>query len=124
MFEWFSNRFTDPGAVALVLGLRFLTYAASTWLTAAAVGVRSRLTVLSSGLTVASVVLTVLILHPEGLPNSASSLDMLVHLTFPVVAGYAVYSNPSDRRWVGVALLVLSTLFFFTVLLVLYADGP
>ncbi|RYJ08381.1 hypothetical protein ELS19_17700 [Halogeometricum borinquense] len=124
MFEWFSKQFTNPEIVALVLGARFLSYFLYAALTAAAVGVQSRVTVLSLGLSVLSVVLTVLTLHPSGLPNSASYIDILIHFTLPVVAGYAVYVQPSNRRWIGFSLLLVSTFFFLTVLLVLYGEGP
>ncbi|AFK20570.1 hypothetical protein E6P09_12280 [Haloferax mediterranei ATCC 33500] len=124
MFEWFTNQFSDPVAVALVLGARFLSYFLYSGLAAAAVGLRSRLTLLSSGLSVLSVLLTVLILHPAGLPNAASYLDILIHFTLPVLAGYAVYSNPTNKRWLSFSLLLVSTFFFLTLLLVLYGEGP
>ncbi|ELZ93001.1 hypothetical protein C440_11896 [Haloferax mucosum ATCC BAA-1512] len=124
MFDWFARRFTDPAAVAFVLGLRFLSYALYVALTAAAVGVRSRLTALNGGLAVVSVALTVLILHPDGLPLAASYADILIHVAVPAIAGYAVFSNPSEDRWVGFSLLLVTSLFFLTLLVVLYGEGP
>lgn len=124
MFEWFSNQFTNPGTVAIVLGVRFLSYFSYSALVAAAVGLRSKLTVLSIVLSVSSVLLTVLVLHPNGLPNSVSAIDFLIHFTLPVLAGYAVSLNPSNKRWLSFSILLLSTFFFLTLLLVLYGEGP
>jgi len=124
MMEWFSKQFTNPGAVALVLAARFLTYFLYAGLITAAVGLRSKLAGLSIALSIISVLVTVLVLHPDGLPNSVSVVDFLIHFTLPVLAGYAVSLNPSNRRWIGFSILLVSTFFFVTLLLLLYGEGP
>lgn len=88
-----------------------------------AVGLRSKLTGLSAVLSVVSVLVTVLVLHPDGLPNSVSAVDFLVRFALPVLAGYAVYSNPSNGRWIGFSILLVSTFFFLTLLVLLYGEG-
>lgn len=124
MMEWFSKQFTNPVAVALVLAARFLTYFLYSGLIVTAVGLRSKLAGLSIALSILSVLVTVLVLHPEGLPNSISAVDFVIHFTLPVLAGYAVSLNPSNRRWIGFSILLVSTFFFITLLLLLYGEGP
>ncbi|WP_435130266.1 hypothetical protein [Halobaculum sp. D14] len=124
MIEWFSEQFTNPVTSGLVLGLRFLSYFFYSALVAVSAGLRARLTAFSVVLSVLSVLLTMLVIHPDGFPDMFSYVDILIHLTFPVLAGYAVYSNPSNRRWVSFSLLLLSTFYFFSLLIVLYGEGP
>ncbi len=124
MFEWFTQQFSTPRGVAVVLGARFLTNFLYAGLVVTALGARSRLGVVSVVLAVVSVAVTLLVLYPGGLPNTAGYVDVLIHFTLPVIAGYAVYTNPSDRRWIVFGVLVLLTLFLFTSLLLLYGDAP
>ncbi|WP_211250863.1 hypothetical protein [Haladaptatus cibarius] len=68
--------------------------------------------------------MTILVIHPDGLPTSASAIDFLIHFTLPVIAGYAVWSNPSNKRWLCFSILLPSTFFFLSLLFVLYGETP
>jgi hypothetical protein len=87
-----------------------------------AFGRRAPPTVVAATLAVLSV-LPPAILRPGGLWAGAAFLDFLAQLCLPVLAGYAVYGEPSVRRWIGFGVLLAGAFFFLSTTIPLYGQG-
>ncbi|CQR52504.1 hypothetical protein [Haloferax massiliensis] len=124
MIDWFTSQYTNPLSVAIILGLRFLSYFLYSGLVAAARGIKSKFTMISFSFAILSIAITFSVIHPDGVSKDFALIDFLLHFSFPIIAGYAVSSNPSNTRWISFSILLASTFFFLTLLIVLYGSGP
>jgi hypothetical protein len=118
MFEWLFPNWVDPTGIVLVLALRLACNLALTALVAQRLGRRHRRTVAMAGGTLASTVLTVLVLRPGGLGVRASGVEFVLQLALLAVAGYTVAREPRGIRGVLPALGVGLVASFLTLLMI------
>ncbi|SDM82204.1 hypothetical protein SAMN04487949_2704 [Halogranum gelatinilyticum] len=97
-FDWLFPTWSDPLAIAVFVGLRVLANSSLTLLVARVAGSAAVATKILAGGTALSAVVTVSVLRPGGLGLTASYVELLVQVGLLVIAGYAVYSRPTDRR--------------------------
>jgi hypothetical protein len=119
LFPTFSN----PTTVTLLVCARFALHCCFVGLVGGAFGRRAPPTVAAATLAVVSAVLPPAILRPGGLWAGAAFLDFLAQLVLPALAGYAVYSESSVRRWIGFGVLLAGAFFFLSTTIPLYGQG-
>ncbi|MFC5366899.1 hypothetical protein [Salinirubrum litoreum] len=124
MFDWLFPNWSNPAGIALLLGVRLGCNVALTALVARRLGRRHRRTVAMAAGTLASTVITVLVLRPGGLGLAASRVEFVLQLTLLAVAGYTVAREPRGVRGVLPALGVgLVATFLTLVMVVVYGEA-
>jgi hypothetical protein len=124
MFDWLFPNWSNPAGIALVLSLRLACNAGLTALVARRLGRRHRRSVAMAGGTVASIVITVLVLRPGGLGLDASRVEFVLQLALLAVAGYTVAREPRGIRGVLPALAVWLVAAFLTfVMIIIYGEA-
>jgi hypothetical protein len=113
MLDWLFPNWSDPLGIALLLALRLACNLGLTATVADRVGRRRPRTVAMAAGTVASTVLSVVVLRPGVLGIRASLVEVLLQASLVVVALVTTYQRPDGwlRVLATVALAVVALLF-------------
>lgn len=123
VFEWLFPNWSNPAAVAAVVGLRLLVDTGLVGLVATATGRRSRRSVGVAALTVLSAVLMVSVLRPGGAGQPGSYVELSLQFVLLGLAGHATYENPSTRRWIAFVVLAVGAVLLLLPAIVLYGEA-
>jgi hypothetical protein len=129
VFEWFTGIHGDPLGVALLLAAQFAAYVGYAWLAGSVADGGSWLPRVVAALVPLSVVLTLsvhwLYAHQfDDLMRWVWLVNACLHVSYPALAGYALWDDASNREWILYGVLALSTYVFLTFLVVVPDTGP
>lgn len=121
--EWLFPNWSDPDAIAALVGVRVALNTTLAALVVRAVGRRSSLSAAAVGLTLFSASATVLVLRPGGLGLHASYVELFAQVALIALAGYAVRANPSIGRAVATAAVVVGAATLLLLMIPVYGEA-
>lgn len=123
MFEWLFPNWSNPAAIALIVGLRIGLNLAFVALIADGTGITDPFSVVTASLVVLSAAIMILALRPGVLGLQASYVELLVQLSILLLSGYTAYSNPSLARTLLTGLVIVGAIVLSLLMIPLYGEA-